>query len=220
MWPFPSGYPEVTFDELREKYDYVIVGEWLARDYAGDIDLSGSCSGGGTAGCVLANRLSASPDKTVLLIERGPIADSWASRVPLLSSDFSSDGSRSQKRMSEYQPELGRPIELVHGSALGGSTRINQMLYTRGLRKEYDMWAKSGCEGWAWKDVEPFFKKSERFLEDGDDVGCHGKKGDVPVLVHGCPVLISAVRLSKANGPTELVHYSFLDSDSTSFLIT
>ncbi|KAF9448446.1 GMC oxidoreductase [Macrolepiota fuliginosa MF-IS2] len=159
MWPFSASYPEVAFHELREQYDYIIVG-------------------GGASGCVLANRLSVSCDKTVLLIERGPVADSWASRVPLLSSDFSSDGSRSQTRMSEYQPELGRPIELVHGSALGGSTRINQMLYTRGLKREYDMWAESGCEGWAWKDVEPFFKRSERFLDGGDDADCHGKKGE------------------------------------------
>lgn len=135
--------------------------------------------GGGTAGCVLANRLSACPDKTVLLIERGPIMDSWVSRVPLLSSDFSSDGSRSRKHMSECQLEVGsKQFELVNGSALGGTTRINQMLYTRGPQREYDMWAESGCEGWAWKDVEQFFKKPERFLEDGDDVNCHGKEGE------------------------------------------
>ncbi|KXN89708.1 L-sorbose 1-dehydrogenase [Leucoagaricus sp. SymC.cos] len=129
MWPFTSSYPKVALEDLREKYDYIIVG-------------------GGTAGCVLANRLSASADKTVLLIERGPIADDWASRVPLLSSDFSSDGSRSQKRSSEYQPAAGRKFEFVNGSALGGSSRINQMLYARGAKAEYDLWASIGCEGW------------------------------------------------------------------------
>lgn len=158
MWPFGSSYPEVAFHELHEKYDYIIVG-------------------GGTAGCVLANRLSALPDKTVLLVERGPVADTWASRVPLLSSDFSG-GTGNQRRLTEYQPELGRQLELVNGSALGGSSRINQMLYTRGVQREYDIWAESGCEGWAWKDVEPFFKKSERSLEEVDDPGCHGKDGE------------------------------------------
>jgi hypothetical protein len=60
--------------------------------------------------------------------------------VPLLSSDFASGGSRTQTRVSEYQPEIGRSIDLCTGSALGGTSRINQMIYLRGLEKEYDMW--------------------------------------------------------------------------------
>ncbi|KXN89709.1 Oxygen-dependent choline dehydrogenase [Leucoagaricus sp. SymC.cos] len=159
MWPFRPSYPEVAFHELLDKYDYIIVG-------------------GGTAGCVLANRLSASSDKTVLLVERGPVADTWASRVPLLSSDISSDGARSQKRVSERHPTLDKEYLLINGSALGGTTRINSMVYTRGVQQEYDMWAESGCEGWSWKEVEPFFKKSERSLEETDDPGCHGKDGE------------------------------------------
>lgn len=67
---------------------------------------------------------------------------------------------------------------LVNGAALGGSTRINQMLYTRCVQREYDMWAESGCEGWAWKNVEPYFKKSEKSLEKADDPGRHGKDGN------------------------------------------
>lgn len=89
----------------------------------------------------------------MLLIERGPVADNWVSRVPLLSSDFSSNRTRSQRRVSEYQPELGRSIELVHGSALGGTSRINQMLYVKGSPRDYDGWAEEGCTGWAWKDT-------------------------------------------------------------------
>lgn len=127
---------------------------------------------------MLANRLSASPNKTVLLVERGPSADTWASRVPLFSSDWASDGSNSQKRVSEYQKELGRDYLLVNGSALGGSTRINAMLYTRGLHREYDRWAESGLEGWAWKDVELFFKRSEKTLENNLEPAYHGERGD------------------------------------------
>lgn len=137
--------------------------------------------GGGTAGCVLANRLSQSPDITVLLVERGPLAESWASRVPLLSSDFASDGSRTQMRMSEHQSEIGRAINLCTGSALGGSSRVNQMIYLRGLKKEYDMWKdKTGCKGWGWDDVSTTFKKSERALGDGNecvDEDVHGTTG-------------------------------------------
>lgn len=126
---------------------------------------------------MLANRLSASPNNTVLLVERGGLVDDWASRVPLLSSDFASNHSRTMVRKSEYQPELGRSIELIHGSALGGSTVINQMLYTRGLQKEYDLWAESGCPGWSSKAVSSSFKNSERALDLDSDISVHGTTG-------------------------------------------
>ncbi len=198
MWPFTAVYPEVKFNELLKEYDYVIVGNSFLQITLQVIDIfSVSREGGGTAGCVLANRLSASPENTVLLIERGPVADSWASRVPLLSSDFSSDGTRSQKRMSEYQPELGRSLELIHGSTLGGTSRINQMLYTRGSPSEYDEWAEGGCTGWAWKNVEPIFRKSERFLEERGGTAYHGHKGNTAFILVECPILILLLELRR-----------------------
>jgi choline dehydrogenase-like flavoprotein len=81
--------------------------------------------------------------------------------------------------MSEYQPELNKAFELARGSGLGGTSRINSLLYTRGLQKEYDLWAESGCEGWAWRDVERFFKKSENFLDGRDEENVHGKTGEI-----------------------------------------
>ncbi|KAI0922564.1 hypothetical protein AcV5_009503 [Taiwanofungus camphoratus] len=158
MWPLTSSYPEVDINSLYEEYDFIVVG-------------------GGTAGCVLANRLSADPSKTVLVIERGPRADSWTSRVPLFSSDFASDGSRTLKRTSEYQQELGRPIQLYSGGALGGSSRVNQMLYTRGLPAEYDRWSDAGRTGWSWKELRPFFLKSECSLS-GAVEGVHAVDGE------------------------------------------
>lgn len=134
------------------------------------------CPGGGTAGCVLANRLSADPSTTVLVVEHGPLADTWTSNVPLLSADFISDGSRSQKRFTVAQNELSRPPELFTGCALGGSSRINQMIYTRGLPAEYDMWAEAGRKGWSWEDVKPYFLKGEHCLE-GPVEGVHSNKG-------------------------------------------
>ena len=110
----------------------------------------------------MANRLSADTSKKVLLVERGPRADTWASRVPLLSVDFRSDGTRSMKQMSEFQPVLGKSVELVTGRVLGGTSRINQMAYIRGLPAEYDAWAAAGRRGWAWKDMQPYFLKSEQ----------------------------------------------------------
>lgn len=159
MWPFSNAYPEVRVSDIQDEYDYIIVG-------------------GGTAGCVLANRLSAMSNTTVLLVERGPLADSWASRVPLFSSDFASNGSRTQLRTTEHQPETGHSYELLNGSALGGSTRVNQMIYTRGLKAEYDMWKASGCSGWGWNDVKASFLKSERCLDAGADSDVHGTLGE------------------------------------------
>ena len=130
---------------------------------------------------MLTNCLSQSPDVTVLLVERGLVSDSWASRVPLFSSDFASNSSRTQTRVTKHQPEIGRSIKLCTGSVLGGSSRINVMIYLSGLKKEYDMWREmTGCKGWGWDDVSTLFKKSEKALGDGIekvDQEVHGTTG-------------------------------------------
>ncbi|EIW52847.1 alcohol oxidase [Trametes versicolor FP-101664 SS1] len=160
MWPFSTPYPEFRVDELFEEYDYVVVG-------------------GGTAGCVLANRLSAQPNLRVLVVERGPVADTWASRVPLFSSDFASDGTRTIRRdmvpQQHLLPKGTRQMQAFSGSVLGGTSRINQMLYTRGLPAEYDEWREAGMEGWGWKDVRGCFLKSEK--ADVDVEGVHNTSG-------------------------------------------
>lgn len=183
MWPLTSSYPEVDINSLYEEYDFIVVGESVSHRHCLVIS-SYKCPGGGTSGCVLANRLSADPSKSVLVIERGPRADSWTSRVPLFSSDFASDGSRTLKRTSEYQQELGRPIQLYSGGALGGSSRVNQMLYTRGLPAEYDRWSDAGRTGWSWKELRPFFLKSECSLS-GAVEGVHAVDGIAFVISKG-----------------------------------
>ncbi|KAJ6576562.1 alcohol oxidase [Mycena vulgaris] len=140
-----SSYPEVEISKLRDHYDYIIVG-------------------GGTAGCVLANRLSQNVGVSVLLLERGGVQDKWVSRVPLFSSHFASDGSRSWVTKSTPQAHVdNREIDLVGGNCLGGSSRINAMLYTRGLPAEFNGWTKSG--NWDYDSLEPYFVKSERNLD-------------------------------------------------------
>ncbi|KAH9848220.1 alcohol oxidase [Lenzites betulinus] len=159
MWPFSTPYPEQRVEQLHEEYDYIVVG-------------------GGTAGCVLANRLSAAPTTRVLLVERGPVADTWASRVPLFSSDFASDGTRTVRRTMVPQTQLlpaGRMMEAYTGAVLGGTSRINQMLYTRGLPAEYDAWREAGMEGWGWEDLKGYFLKSER--ADVEVEGVHSGRG-------------------------------------------
>ncbi|EIW86015.1 alcohol oxidase [Coniophora puteana RWD-64-598 SS2] len=187
MWPFDEAYPEVAIRDLLPSYDYVIVG-------------------GGTAGCVLANRLSASPSTRVLLIEAGPVADSWASRVPLLSSDFASDGTRTWTRPSALEGNMGpgeegRSIPLVTGRALGGSSRINQMLYTRGLPGEWESWRGKGREGWGWEEVRPYFTKGETVVDyDGTvDAEVHGTSGEWRNTTIRAPHYASAQRVLAAS---------------------
>ncbi|KAF9467112.1 alcohol oxidase [Collybia nuda] len=160
MWPFTrEAYPEVKLEKTENEYDYIICG-------------------GGTAGCVLANRLSANPSTRVLVVERGPIADSWTSRVPLFSSDFASDGSRTYIRPSESQGKLAsKSFDLYSGRVLGGTSRINQMIYSRGLPAEYDAWRDAGRVGWGWEDMKPYFLKSERANYKGD-ASVHAQTGE------------------------------------------
>ncbi|KAF9237123.1 alcohol oxidase [Melanogaster broomeanus] len=113
MWPFSTSYATVGLHELHDEYDYVIVG-------------------GGTAGCVLANRLSANPENRVLLLERGHVGDSWLSRVPLFSANFAQGNPYSRHMQSTVQAVGDRPYDIYQGSGLGGTTRINHLLYTRG----------------------------------------------------------------------------------------
>ncbi|KAF8216592.1 alcohol oxidase [Mycena galopus ATCC 62051] len=154
-----STYPTVELSALRDNYDYIIVG-------------------GGTAGCVLANRLSQNVGISVLLLERGGVQNTWVSRVPLFSSHFASDGSRSWVTKSTAQPHVdNREIEIIGGNCLGGSSRINAMLYTRGLPAEYNAWTKSGS--WDYATLEPSFIKSETNLDSHRGVKAYnGTEGE------------------------------------------
>lgn len=127
------------------KFDYVIVG-------------------GGSAGCVLANRLSADPKTTVCLIEAGGGGKDILIRAPALMAGMISGRPKINNWafLTERQPGLNnRRGYQPRGKALGGSSAINAMLYVRGHPKDYDEWEALGCKGWGWKDVLPYFLKSE-----------------------------------------------------------
>lgn len=122
---------------------------------------------GGTAGCVLASKLSTDPDVSVLLLERGAVLDTWASKVPLLSVDYRPPTAPKYGWLAApLAAALGNPpLEMVSGKALGGTSKINAFVYARSTPGEYNAWAEAGRKGWGWKDVEPYFIDMERTLD-------------------------------------------------------
>jgi choline dehydrogenase-like flavoprotein len=141
----------------RTTYDYIIVGA-------------------GSAGCVLAYRLTADLSIRVLLLEAG-----GRDRHPLIHVPIGL-GRMWERRMfdwgydTEPEPRLdNRSIEAMRGKVLGGSSSINVMAYVRGHRGDYDRWAQDGCQGWSYAEVLPYFKRCESW-EKGEDTwrGGHG----------------------------------------------
>ncbi len=132
--------------------------------------------GAGSAGCVLAHRLSADRNRRVLLIEAGGGDSHPFLRIPLLARLAYTMRAVNWGYEIEPQPALGnRTMDWPRGRVLGGSSSINGMTYIRGHARDYDTWRQLGCDGWSYADVLPYFTRSERNITKGPPF--HGTDG-------------------------------------------
>jgi choline dehydrogenase-like flavoprotein len=137
--------------------------------------------GGGSAGCVLAARLTENLNINVALLEAGPGDKSMLIQCPAGLAVLARNGEANWQFETTVQPGLnGRRGYQPRGKVLGGSSSINAMIYVRGQRQDYDAWAQQGNPGWAYVDVLPYFKKAEDNRRGADDF--HGVDGSLHVM--------------------------------------
>ncbi|MBV9459033.1 MAG: choline dehydrogenase [Bradyrhizobium sp.] len=136
--------------------------------------------GAGSAGCVLANRLSANGKHSVLLLEAGPRDSNIWIHVPIGYGKLFKEKTVNWMYQTEPEPGLhGRQVFQPRGKVLGGSSSINGLLYVRGQHEDYDRWRQRGNVGWGHDDVLPYFKKAENQCRGADEY--HGTGGPLSV---------------------------------------
>ena len=184
----------MAMDQNSEHFDYIVVGA-------------------GSAGCVLANRLTASGRHRVLLLEAGGHDRHFWIHVPLGFAKLFNNATVNWLYKSEPEPELNnREIIQPRGKVVGGSSSINGLLYIRGQHEDYDHWRQLGNAGWSFQDVLPYFKRAEDQERGADDL--HGVGGPLSVSNVGephplCEAFIEAAeqsgipRTDDFNGPKQ-----------------
>eukprot|EP00117_Sycon_ciliatum_P047934 scpid82830/ scgid34195/ Glucose dehydrogenase [acceptor]; Glucose dehydrogenase [acceptor] short protein len=162
-------YQDVKVEDLNEEYDFIIVGA-------------------GSAGCVLAARLSENADFNVLLLESGGHDDHPDGQLPIAASKLPLT-KHNWRYMGDSEPgaRIGKlkyagQTHWIAGRSLGGSSALNWMMYTRGNRDDYNAWQSSGAAGWSYDHVLPYFKKAESYIgSTAVDASYHGYDGPLAV---------------------------------------
>jgi choline dehydrogenase len=133
-----------------QSYDYIVVGA-------------------GSAGAVIANRLSADPRVKLLLLEAGRASHPW-SNIPIGYARLITNPAANWLYSSEPEENTnGRRIPVPRGKLLGGSSSINGQVFVRGQAQDFDTWAQLGNRGWSYADVLPFFRRMESYAGGGED---------------------------------------------------
>jgi choline dehydrogenase len=168
-----------------QTYDYIVVGA-------------------GSAGAVVANRLSAKAGNKVLLLEAGPASNPWT-RIPIGFAKLVNNPAANWLYSSEPEASTnGRKLAVPRGKILGGSSSINGQAFVRGQAQDFDTWAQMGNPGWSYDDVLPFFKRMERYEAEGDDM-FRGREGPLRVT-NPAPREPIFAALIKAAGEVGIVH--------------
>jgi choline dehydrogenase len=153
-------------DGARSEYDFIVVGA-------------------GSAGCVVANRLSADPRHRVLLLEAGPVDRNFWIHVPL---GYGKTMFNARVNWCSWSAPIeginGRKLYCPRGKCLGGTSSINGMLYTRGQSEDFDAWSRAGAPGWDWAGVLPYFRRLEDHYLASDP--SHGSGGPVHISKISC----------------------------------
>ena len=147
---------------MAEQFDYVIVGA-------------------GTAGCVLANRLTACGKYTVCLLEAGP--PDWNPMIHIPAGFMKTIANPSVNWLYQSEPcpgTNGRTIPMPRGKVIGGSSSINGLIFNRGQKMDFDVWAQKGNRGWSYDDVLPYFRRYESH-EDSPDASYRGQTGEMTI---------------------------------------
>ena len=159
---FNHDAPQAVTARMSADYDYIVVGA-------------------GSAGCVLAARLTEDPATRVLLLEAGPPDDSFWIHLPIGYGKTMWSKTHNWGFHTDPDPNMNsRRIYWPRGKTLGGCSSINGLIYIRGQREDYDHWAALGNPGWSYDDMLPYLRRMEDDAEFGD-APYHGRGGPIPV---------------------------------------